>query len=371
MVLVDQHDFPRDKTCGDGLIPDAYRALQRMGVLGEVLAAAQPISHLRCIGPRGGHIDVPGTMAVLPRRILDHILFQAAVRAGAHAATPVRFEAPLLEGERVVGARLKAGGQTVELRAPWVVLATGAVPQALIAAGLCERHTPDGVAIRGYVKNDAIRGRIDKLEVIWHQRLSGGYGWIFPAPDGLFNIGTGVVGSHEMQGDGKGTMRGVNLREMFAAFCAIYPKAGELVQGGTMVGELKGAPLRCSLRGARWSRPGLLVSGEAAGSTYAFTGEGIGKALETGLLAAETLLEGGSDAAIEQRYASTLRALQPRFDLYEKAQHVNNRPWLVDFVIWRGNKSERIRRRMAGVLEETSNPGNILSWRGLTRLVLE
>ena len=24
VVLVDQHAFPRDKVCGDGLIPDAY-----------------------------------------------------------------------------------------------------------------------------------------------------------------------------------------------------------------------------------------------------------------------------------------------------------------------------------------------------------
>ncbi|MEI2679772.1 MAG: hypothetical protein V9G29_19045 [Burkholderiaceae bacterium] len=34
------------------------------------------------------------------------------------------------------------------------------------------------------------------------------------------------------------------------------------------------------------------MTGEAAGSTYAFTGEGIGKALETGIAAAETLIEG-------------------------------------------------------------------------------
>jgi threonine dehydrogenase-like Zn-dependent dehydrogenase len=40
VVLVDQHDFPRDKTCGDGLIPDAHRALERLGVLDEVMARA-------------------------------------------------------------------------------------------------------------------------------------------------------------------------------------------------------------------------------------------------------------------------------------------------------------------------------------------
>ncbi|MBN8492598.1 MAG: FAD-dependent monooxygenase, partial [Burkholderiales bacterium] len=57
-VLVDQHDFPRDKTCGDGLIPDAHAALRRLGVYDEVMAAAQPAQHVACIGPRGGRVDV-------------------------------------------------------------------------------------------------------------------------------------------------------------------------------------------------------------------------------------------------------------------------------------------------------------------------
>ena len=76
---------------------------------------------------------------------------------------------------------------------------------------------------------------------------------------------------------------------MFERFCAVHPAAKELMASGEQLGPLKGAPLRCSLEGARFSRPGLLVTGEAAGSTYAFTGEGIGKALETGILAAETI----------------------------------------------------------------------------------
>ena len=53
-VLVDQHDFPRDKVCGDGLIPDAHAALRTLGVHDEVMAQAQPARHVACIGPRGG-----------------------------------------------------------------------------------------------------------------------------------------------------------------------------------------------------------------------------------------------------------------------------------------------------------------------------
>lgn len=392
VVLVDQHPFPRDKVCGDGLIPDAHHALQRLGVLGEVMAQAQAATHVGCIGARGGRVDVPGTLAVLPRRLLDDILKRAAERAGAQFFAPWRFEAPLTDVDggsadqeaRVIGARLQSAGpgprRTCEVRARWVVLATGAVPRALMAAGLCTRRTPSGVALRGYVHHPGLVGRVTALEVVWHKQLRKGYGWIFPCPGGVFNIGVGLAHSHGRQVDGRATMEEVNLRAMMDAFGRIHAPAGELLAQGSWVGELKGAPLRCSLEGARTSRPGLLVTGEAAGSTYAFTGEGIGKAMETGILAAEALLAGGSkdaggvqpdqDAATRARYESTLAALKPRYDLYERANRVNDHPWLADLLIWRANRSPAILRRMAGVLEETGNPGNLVSLRGIARLLL-
>ena len=372
VLLVDQHEFPRDKVCGDGLIPDAHTAFGRMGVYQQVMKAAQRASHVACIAPRGGRIDVPGRVAVLPRAELDDILRRAAIAAGAKWLAPARFEAPLVDGQRVYGARLKCGDELREVHANWVVLATGAVPQALIAADMCERRTPSGVALRGYVSNPALVGRITALEVLWHKQLSKGYGWIFPCPNGVFNIGVGLSHSHAAAGDGREAMVDVNLREMFDRFCEIYPPAAELVKSGEKLGPLKGAPLRCSLEGARFSRAGLLVTGEAAGATYAFTGEGIGKALETGILAAETLAEGRdtflTDAQVRARYEGALTALKPRFDLYERANAVNEHPWLADLVIWRARKSQRILRRMSAVLEEKGNPGNLVSLRGMLRL---
>src|SRR4051812_37788503 len=146
VVLADAQAFPRDKVCGDGLIPDAHHAMRKLGVLDEVMRLAQQARHVACIGPRGGRIDVPGTLAVLPRRILDDVLCRAAAAAGARMHAPARFTG-VIESEaggapRVVGARLEHGGAVREVRAPWVVLATGAVPQAILAAGVCDRRTP-------------------------------------------------------------------------------------------------------------------------------------------------------------------------------------------------------------------------------------
>ncbi len=114
VVLVDAQAFPRDKVCGDGLIPDAHRALARLGVLDAVMAEARSSTTLGCIAPRGGRIDVPGSLAVLPRKRLDEIVCRAAVDAGARMFAPLRFVAPLREAAnggagRVVGARLQHG----------------------------------------------------------------------------------------------------------------------------------------------------------------------------------------------------------------------------------------------------------------------
>lgn len=375
VLLVDQHPAGRDKICGDGLIPDAHKALARLGVLDEVMRRARHVTHVGCIGPRGGRIDVPGTLAVLPRRELDLLLCEAAQRAGARFLAPARFEAPIEEQGRVVGARLKYGTNTIEVKATWVVLATGATPKALQSAGMCERHTPSGVALRGYVKAPEMVGKINALEVVWDRSVRPGYGWIFPAPDGHFNIGVGVTDSHKDLG-GKGRKREVNLRAIFDAFVEHYPPAHELLRVGQPVGQgdnwLKGAPLRCTLKGARWTRPGLMVTGEAAGSTYSFTGEGIGKAMETGLLVADALLARNlDDEGSRAMYEEGLRALKPKFDLYERANRVNAYPWLADLLIWRAQKSPRLLARMAGVLNETSNPGHLVSLKGISRLFFE
>jgi menaquinone-9 beta-reductase len=370
VVLADQHDFPRDKVCGDGLIPDAHAAFARMGVSAAVNAQAQAVTHLGCVGPRGGRVDVPGRMAVLPRAVLDDILRRAAVGDGAQWLPKARLDNLSHDPSgRVNGALMTVNDAPLTIQARWVVLATGAVPQALMAAKMCDRRSPSGVALRGYVRNPAMAARLTTMDVVWSRALKGGYGWIFPCRDGVLNIGAGLASDDSR----------LNLREVFDTFCRVHEPARTLVTTGEWLGPLKGAPLRCSLEGAQLARPGLLVTGEAAGSTYAFTGEGIGKAMETGMLAADALAPSlramghdasGVDEAVCATYARSVLALKPRFDLYERANKVNDHPWLIDLLLWRAKKSPRILHRMSQVLEEKGNPGNLVSMRGVAKLFL-
>ena len=375
VVLIDQHTFPRDKICGDGLIPDAHRALAELGLLDEVMALAQPAHFVRATSPRGRPLDVEGKLAVLPRKQLDEIVCRAAVRAGARMHAPLRLSQLLEEHGQVVGARLQQGKVQRPVRARWVVLATGAVPEALMNTGMALRQRPSALALRCYIRNPAMAQEITGLEVLFHRSLAPGYGWIFPCGQGVFNVGVGIFWP---AGDKRDADRQMNLREMFHKLSSLSDTARRLFKDGEQLGPLKGAPLRCTLEGALLSRPGLLVTGEAAGSTYALTGEGIGKALETGILAAQAIARGTAtgaqgpalnEAQVRAHYEAQLDALRPRFDLYERAQSASVNPWLTELLLWRAQKSPRLRRGLSGLLNETTDPSRRFTIKDTLRLI--
>ena len=110
-VLVDQHAFPRDKVCGDGLIPDALRRARRLGVLDEVMAEAQPVGDARLHRPArrpDRRARLAGGAAAEARSTRSSAAPRSRPARGMFA--PLRFVAPLREDGRVVGAELEHGG---------------------------------------------------------------------------------------------------------------------------------------------------------------------------------------------------------------------------------------------------------------------
>lgn len=399
VLLIDQHDFPRDKVCGDGLIPDAMAALQALGVSQTVMQAATRVKGVMCHGPRGGSLRIPSELAVLPRQTLDACLFDRAQAVGARTLTKARYQKPTANARgRITGAIVNLNAQTVNIEAKWTILATGASVPALKASGHCTQPLPSAMALRAYIHHpdflDDDGQAIEHLHISWHKAYAPGYAWIFPCPSGIFNVGVGLYGMHETQRStggrdlgreqehGSGNIPGLtgmfksptkkqNLADLFERFTQVNPMAKRLVETGHMIGNIKGAPLRCSLDGAKPAAPGMLITGEAMGSTYALTGEGIGKAMETGILSAQALLTHGQDAVIMQTYTDMLKDLKPKFTIYEQANKINRAPWLIDLAIARGNRSPRLVARMSRVLEEKANPAKLFTWRGAWKFLTE
>ena len=83
VVLLDRADFPRDKSCGDGVAPQVLDVLERLGVHG-LLDDWPTIDALELGYPGGpwlaGRTARPNR--VVPRRVLDARLVEAAVTRG-------------------------------------------------------------------------------------------------------------------------------------------------------------------------------------------------------------------------------------------------------------------------------------------------
>ncbi len=352
-LLLDRHSFPREKVCGDGLIPDALNALRRGGLYRRVVAEGQRARTLSAFSPRNIRVDVPGEFVTLRRERFDHILVQAAVEHGAEFRT-ARVTGLDVDGEGVSVSLANSGGR---VRARTAVAATGADVSLLQHAGVAHRRSPSAVALRCYVRSPVT---IEELIISFHRSIVPGYAWIFPMGKHEYNVGCGVF--HR-----GGRERDVNLRNTFVAFCEHFPMARELLRHAEEVTPLKGARLRCGLGGAAaCHRDRVLSIGETIGATFPFTGEGIGKAMETGEIAARQI-----DSALATDDLAHLRAFQevleqelaPRYVGYHVAENWLSRAWVSDFVAGRVRRSPRLRRAVAGVLNETIDPRTIFSWR--------
>ena len=97
---------------------------------------------------------------------------------------------------------------------------------------------------------------------------------------------------------------------------------------------LRGGRLRCSLAWLPLAAHDRVVAiGETIGATFPFTGEGIGKAMETAEIAAAVIDEAldRDDPAELRRLGRELhRRLKPRYEGYERAEAWMSRPWAAD-----------------------------------------
>lgn len=371
VVLADRSDFPRGKVCGDALLPDSLAALERLGLKDSVAAAGRGCRTLHIHAPDGTRVALRSEFVCLPRRSFDALLHKAAVSAGASFLPMFRALGPLMSGNTVAGARFRpaGSGSDLEVRADMTLLATGASSAVLAAFGVCLRRRASALAMRAYYRvPEHLAQEMDHLCISYGRAIRPGYGWIFPGPDNVFNMGVGIFQ------DGDRRPSAASPRPLWPVFTRSFSPARRIVEEGERIGPLQGAPLRTGLSGARLHRPGLVVIGEAAGLTYSFSGEGIGKAMESGILAGEILARhlagrGGEPSEPGLLYEKTMRARYgERFRAYRIAQDWLYWPRVCNLVARRANSDPRVRRLLEGMLTEATEPRAVLSVTGLISL---
>jgi menaquinone-9 beta-reductase len=358
VLLLDKDDFPRDKICGDGLIPDAISALQRLDLYQQVTALGFETSVGTVYSPSRISFDVQGQFITLKRILLDDLMLKKALSSGASFRKCRVTDIQVLADDTLAISSAKS---TEMIQARIVFIATGANVELPARLELVSNLNPSAIALRCYVRSAVA---LDRLIISYDRSIAPGYAWIFPLGDGEFNIGCGIA----YRGN---RIDRVNLREVFRRFVEGFPIASEIMRRADSMTPLQGAMLRCGLKGACAKGSGnILLFGESIGTTFPFTGEGIGKAMETGELAAKVTHEAldANDMERLQSFPKRLeKDLKHKYLGYQIAEDWFSKPWLNDLVARRISKSQFLQEAFAGMVNETMDPRKIFSMRGLLR----
>jgi geranylgeranyl reductase family protein len=319
VLVVEKKQFPREKTCGDGLTPRAVRQLHDIGL-------AEPLSeYLRFDGLRSiahgvtlelawpEHPDFPSYGYVVRRRDLDKLVADRAAEAGAVVWSGAEAVEPIVDGGLVTGAVIKRDGVSGAVSARYIVVADGSNSRFGRSLGAARDRTyPMGMAVRGYFTSPFhdepwIESHLDLHDSDGNNLP--GYGWIFPVGDGTVNVGVGLLSTFS-------GWKSVNTSKLMDAFVETAP-ARWGISPATSCGPPTGGKLPTGGSVMPNVGPNWLIVGDAAGSVNPFNGEGISLAYETGRWAAEavgTALSTGDGLAL-QRYPERLEEM---YGLYWK-----------------------------------------------------
>jgi geranylgeranyl reductase family protein len=351
VLVVDRAEFPRDKTCGDQLMPDSISLLEKLGLLERVRAVGFTQDRFRVFSPSRIDFVVSGRFIGIRRLEFDMFLIQAAVEAGVSFAqgTVVDIK-PSINDNALVHAEEAAE----PLRARVVVVATGASVNLADKLGLIDRRRPSAVAMRTYIESDY---PLEESFLSYDRSLLPGYAWVCRVGENRYNVGCGMRFGTGLTPD--------SLRPKMAEFMREFPLVKELTRSGRRVAEFRGAPLRCGLAGSRgFVRDNVLCAGEVIGTTFPFTGEGIGTAMQTGLLAAETICLALAKRDLGQLliYADRIdRELRPAFRGYRTAEKWLSKPWVNDFMARRFRRSRYLQGQMAALFAGSADPHALFS----------
>jgi menaquinone-9 beta-reductase len=312
VLLIDRARFPRDKACGEGLLPSGVAALAELGLLASVRRQSLRLDGL------GFAIDAddgPVAFARFPAddpRAPDYGL---GVRR-------LKFDALLLDAVRAQATATVLEG----VAAHALVLRDGAVTGVDTDVGT--------ISARVVVAADGLRSRLrEQLDLARAprrraDRVDGRIGLrahlaVAALPFGAcvrILVGRALeyyltpLSSTELQLAVLGTTAAFARANLSAAtfhdHLQAHPRLGPLLAGAVAIDRPLGAgPFRQCVKSV--VTDGALLAGDAAGYVDAITGEGIGAALRQGLAAGDAIAEAVAAAGHRSRAPLSAAALEP------------------------------------------------------------
>ncbi|MEX1207364.1 MAG: geranylgeranyl reductase family protein [Acidimicrobiia bacterium] len=316
VLVVEKKEYPREKTCGDGLTPRSIRQLIDMGFDFDV-AEFHRVNGLRAYSselmiemPWPEHPTLPAWGGVIRRSDLDMQVAALTEKQGV-VVRQNTTATPIVEAGRIAAVDLATNGDLDRVEPRFVVVADGSLSRFGRSLGAVrDKGRPYGLAARAYYSSPMaddgfMESQLDLRDA--EGATIPGYGWVFPMGDGSVNIGVGVLSTFHR-------WKSVNTSNLMDAMVASAPDHWGLTEDSKLT-DARGGKLPMSfsvgpLVGSNW-----VLVGDAAGAINPFNGEGIAYAYETGRIAADHL-----GRAIEQRDGSLIWGYRDQvvdeYDLY-------------------------------------------------------
>ena len=264
--LFERARFPREKPCGEGLMPAGVAAIERLGLNPSAGAPFDGVRyHFRERVAEGRFPAIRGLSCLgrgFRRRELDNTLFELATQTpNVKVHTGALVEAPLVKSGRVVGLIVNGTPRHGDL----IVGADGARSRLrhALTLDLPARRKRVGICTHFRLPPDrAVPESVDVYLGCGHEL------YVTPLPDGVLLVA--ALASTEALNS--------PLEDQFRRWCSGQQHLAERLEGAERTGDLL-AISPVSGRARQRFLPGFVLLGDAAGFSDPITGGGMTQAL--------------------------------------------------------------------------------------------
>ena len=338
IAIIDKAQFPREKTCGDGLTLDV---MNQLPLVSESLAEAfrnfpkkLPSYEAVLFSPDLRHVTIPFRIKsenkpifTCQRSDFDNLLFGQLKQ---HENISV-FENCKAQKIQITDKHVVISSDEFIFEGSIVVGSDGA--NSLVSRQMGLKRIPKeqtAVGLTAYYTGLKPLNEKNPIELYLFRDIMPGYLWIFHLGDGKANVGIGMLSSAI-------TTKGIDIKKKFNELMSANPLKDRFVNANCENG-IKGhiLPLGFDRRPISGNR--FLLAGDAAALIEPLTGEGVGNAIRSGRVAAEHILNcfetKDFSATFNKAYDKEVyRRVIPEFKMYNLVQKFIKYPSLLNFVI--------------------------------------
>lgn len=365
-TIIDKAVFPRDKVCGDALSGKTVYVLNQLDP--TIIPAFDKQKNefieswgVKFVAPNGKAIDIPFKQDMskeqyppgfISKRIdFDNELFN---RLDKNYATVIDDAEVTDILKTNAGTTIKYKKNNSEFEINDIKILVGAEGDRSIVAKKLSPNKKENehycAGIRAYYQGVTGMHNQNFIELHFLPEMLPGYFWIFPLPNGMANVGAGMLSSEVSK-------RKVNLKADMLKAIENNPAISARFKNAKIEGKIQGWGLPLGSKKRPVSGEGFLLVGDAGSLIDPFTGEGIGNALYSGMMAAnhiaEAIKQNRFDAVFLKQYDDAFYNRQwDELKLSHTMQKLVKFPWLFNFVVNKAHKNKALRETISCMFED-------------------